>query len=72
MMALEERERTITLAKMEIENKMLGMELGLASLDYRLKRAVLSKATSVDEEEDAIEEPKNYRDADSWESQWGY
>jgi hypothetical protein len=63
MMAHAEREKILELMSKEvdiyrkrIENKMLGMEYGLANLDYQMKKAILLKVNPVEEDEDSDED----------------
>ena len=69
MMAHAEREKVLQLISMEveiyrkkIENKMLGMEYGLAMLDYRMKKAILMKVNPVEEEESDEDSDGDYLD----------
>lgn len=60
MMHYAEREKFIEIARKEVENKMLEMELGLASLDYEMKRAILLKVNPHPEVEDKEDDDKYY------------
>ena len=52
----------VEIYKKRIENKMLGMEYGLALLDYRMKKAILMKVNPVEEEESDEDSDEDYLD----------